>query len=58
MKMTERDLDKRTVRRDLERGRLNEADLIEAIDALPDVADNIAPPESDEEAAAPAPEQA
>jgi len=44
MTLTERDLDKRTLRRNLERGRINEADVLRALDALPDVSDNIAPP--------------
>lgn len=50
MTLTERQLDKRTIRRDIERGRLNEADLIVAMDELPDVTDNIAPAREDNDA--------
>ena len=49
MTLTERDLDTRTLRRNLERGRINEADVIRALDALPDVSSNIAQPSDDDD---------
>lgn len=54
MALTDRQLDKRLVRREITRGRVDEGEYRKHIEALPDVSDNIAKPE--EQADAPAAE--